>query len=223
MHAARTEVARSVARNQGIYLPHWMTPDEVAEALRKYAPPMQDPFAGGGSLVLEAQRLGLEAHASDLNPVAVLIDKALIEIPPKFANHPPVNPEASKTLLQREWSGAEGLAEDVRHYGKWMRDEALKRIGHLYPKVTLPTEQGGGEATVIAWLWARTIKCPNPACEAEMPLTSKWNLSSKKAREVWVEPKVDQAAKVIRFEIHQGKDAPDGGTVNRAVGRCLST
>jgi putative DNA methylase len=125
-------------------------------------PPVLDPFAGGGSIPLEAQRLGMEAHASDLNPVAVLINKALIEIPPKFANMPPVHPDQEQRLIKKQWRGAEGLAEDVRYYGHWMRDEAKRRIGHLYPKVTLPPEHGGGAATVVAWLWARTVPSPNP-------------------------------------------------------------
>ena len=179
-----------------------------------------DPFAGGGSIPLEAQRLGLEAHANDLNPVAVLINKALIEIPPKFANRPPVHPEENQALLQREWRGAQGLAEDVRYYGKWMRDEAWKRIGHLYPKVTLPKEQGGGEATVIAWLWARTVKCPNPACGAQMPLVRSFALSTKKGREVHAEPIINQATKVVQFEVRQGKEVPEG-TVGRLGARCL--
>jgi putative DNA methylase len=106
----------------------------------------------------------LEAHASDLNPVAVLINKALIEIPPKFTGRPPVNPESGKILLRHEWKGAQGLAEDVRYYDKWLCNEAQKRIGYLYPKVQLSNEQGKGEATIIAWIWARTAKCPNPAC-----------------------------------------------------------
>ncbi len=220
LHAARTEIARSAARSQGVSLPHQMTPAEVAEALKRYTPPVLDPFAGGGSIPLEAQRLGLEAHASDLNPVAVLINKALIEIPPKFANRPPVHPVENQALLQREWRGAQGLAEDVRYYGKWMRDEAEKRIGYLYPKVTLPKEQGGGEATVIAWLWARTIKCPNPACGAQMPLIRSFWLATKQGREVWAEPIVDQAAKTIRFEIRQGKGAPEG-TRQRGASKCL--
>ena len=119
---------------------------------------------------MEAQRLGLEAHAGDLNPVAVLINKAMIEIPPKFAGRDPVNPESQRQKKQmgKRWSGAQGLAEDVRYYGKWMRDEAEKRIGHLYPKAKLPEELGGGEATVIAWIWARTVKCPNPACGCQI-------------------------------------------------------
>jgi putative DNA methylase len=132
---------------------------EILKSTGGNPPPVLDPFAGGGSIPLEAQRLGLEAHASDLNPVAVLINKALIEIPPKFAGRPPVNPEARRSLMGGDWSGARGLADDIRYYGKWMRDEAYKRIGHLYPKVTLPKEHGGGEATVIAWLWTRTITC----------------------------------------------------------------
>ncbi len=220
LHRARTEIARSAARSQGVSLPHQMTPAAVADALKRYAPPVLDPFAGGGSIPLEAQRLGLEAHASDLNPVAVLINKALIEIPPKFANRPPVHPVENQALLQREWRGAQGLAEDVRYYGKWMRDEAWKRIGHLYPRVPLPKEQGGGEATVIAWLWARTVKCPNPACGAQMPLVRSFALSTKQGKETYAQPIIDQAAKTVRFEIKQGKGAPEG-TVNRQGARCI--
>jgi putative DNA methylase len=170
LHAARVEIARSAARNQGVSLPRNMAPAEVAAALKQHAPPTSDPFAGGGSIPLEAQRLGLEAHAGDLNPVAVLINKALIEIPAKFEGYPPVNPESRKTLLQHEWQGTQGLAEDVHYYGQWMRNEAEKRIGYLYPKAQLPKEHGGGEATVIAWIWARTVTCHNPACRAQMPL-----------------------------------------------------
>ncbi len=224
LHAARTEIARSTARAHGISLPHRMTPQEVADALKQYAPPVLDPFAGGGSIPLEAQRLGLEAHASDLNPVAVLINKALIEIPPKFANRPPVHPETNQTLLQREWRGAQGLAEDVRYYGKWMRDEAWKRIGHLYPKVTLPKEQGGGEATVIAWLWARTVKCPNPACGAQMPLTRSFLLSKNKGKDTWIEPSVDRTVSppIISFAIKSDKGKPGDGTINRRGATCIA-
>jgi putative DNA methylase len=185
-------------------------------------PPVLDPFAGGGSIPLEAQRLGLEAHASDLNPVAVLINKALIEIPPKFAGRPPVHPEANAgRMASTTWPGATGLAEDVRRYGAWMRNEAESRIGHLYPKVTLPPEHGGGEATVIAWLWARTVTCPNPACGAEMPLVRSFWLSKKKGKQAWVEPVVDRAAKRVGFEIRTGAGAPQDGTVNRRGARCL--
>src|SRR5579863_9752414 len=135
---------------------------EILKSTGGHPPPIYDPFCGGGSIPLEAQRLGLEAYASDLNPVAVLITKALIEIPPKFAGQPPVNPEA-KDKFKTTWPGAMGLAEDVRYYGAWMRDRARERIGHLYPPVKL---KDGSDATVIAWLWARTVTCPNPACGA---------------------------------------------------------
>ncbi len=145
-------------------------------------PALLDPFAGGGAIPLEAQRLGLEAHAHDLNPVAVMINKAMIEIPPRFANKPPVHP--SNTISDgSEWKGAAGLAEDVRYYGEWMKREAFKRIGHLYPKVK---DENGRERTVIAWIWARTVKCPNPACGCEMPLISSFVLSKKKGNEAWL-------------------------------------
>ncbi len=171
-------------------------------------PAFHDPFAGGGAIPLEAQRLGLESYASDLNPVAVMINKAMIEIPPKFAGRKPVGPipdtdklrkkRATKDALE-DWSGAKGLAEDVRRYGHWMRKQAHKRIGHLYPRVAITSElvktrpdleqYEGKELTVIAWLWARTVKCPNPACGCEMPLLSSFVLSSKKGKEAYVVPK----------------------------------
>lgn len=163
-----------------------------------------DPFAGGGSIPLEA-------HAHDLNPVAVLINKAMLEIPPKFAGQPPVNPEAKKRLgNDRSWPGASGLAEDVRHYGAWMQQEAFKRIGHLYPNVTLPPEQGGGEATVIAWIWARTVPCPNPACGCAMPLVSSFVLSKKKGKEAWIEPVID--GKDISYAVRYGTCPKDKAT-----------
>lgn len=162
-------------------------------------PPILDPFCGAGSIPLEAQRLGLEAYASDLNPVAVLITKALIEIPSKFVGRAPVNPDAGKQIGQGvTWKGAMGLAADVRWYGQWMRDRALERIGHLYPK-----EPGG--QTVIGWLWARTVKCPNPACGTRMPLALSFWLSTKKNREVWAEPIVDTATECVQFEVGTGK------------------
>ncbi|GIU94956.1 MAG: hypothetical protein KatS3mg012_1413 [Gaiellaceae bacterium] len=192
--------------------------EEIRKATGGNPPPVLDPFCGGGSIPLEAQRLGLEAHASDLNPVAVLITKALIEIPPKFAGKPPVNPEARAKLGHgASWTGAQGLAEDIRYYGRWMRDRAFERIGHLYPKAKLPD---GGEATVIAWLWARTVRCPNPACGAEMPLVRSFALSTKKGKEWHVEPIVEDGR--VRFEVRQGKDAPEAPKVGRgATFRCL--
>lgn len=172
-------------------------------------PAFHDPFAGGGALPLEAQRLGLESYASDLNPVAVLINKAMIEIPPKFAGMPPVNPEARKgrMALDQQWRGAQGLAEDVRYYGQWMRDEAEKRIGHLYPKIEVTAEMVrerpdlkpylGQKLTVIAWLWARTVKSPNPAfAHVDVPLASTFMLSTKPGKEAYVEPVITPSPRV---------------------------
>ena len=174
-------------------------------------PAFHDPFAGGGALPLEAQRLGLESYASDLNPVAVLINKAMIEIPPKFAGRAPVgelppatNKKNATKSTHEDWSGAKGLAEDVRRYGYWMREEAFKRIGHLYPQVDLPAEYGGGKATVIAWLWARTVKSPNPAfSHVDVPLISTFILSSKAGKEAYIEPIIEGDS--YRFEVRHGK------------------
>jgi adenine-specific DNA methylase len=222
IEAAQKEIARCLAWENKHEPP--TEPEAVRKYLQEYAPPVYDPFCGGGSIPLEAQRLGIEAHGSDLNPVAVLITKALIEIPPKFKDKPPVNPEARKTKDINQWKGAQGLAEDVRYYGKWMRDEAQKRIGHLYPQVELPKEHGGGEATVIAWLWARTVKCPNPACGCQMPLVRSFELSKKKGKEAWVEPIVDssQSPPVIKFEVKTGKGKPIEGTTSRKGAVCLA-
>jgi putative DNA methylase len=199
--------------------------DEILKSTDGNPPPVLDPFCGGGSIPLEAQRLGLKAYGSDLNPVAVLITKALIEIPPKFAGRPPCNPEyhekSKEAKAAKMWKGAQGLAEDVRYYGKWMRDEAFKRIGHLYPKVKLPEDKGGGEATVIAWLWARTVKCPNPACGAEMPLVRSFALSTKKGKEAWIEPIIDKEKKTVSFEVITGSGKPEEGTVNRKGATCI--
>ena len=179
-------------------------------------PGLHDPFAGGGAIPLEAQRLGLEAYASDLNPVAVLINKAMIEIPPKFAGRPPVHPDArkDKKLFNKEWKGAEGLAEDVRRYGQWMRDEAEKRIGHLYPKVEVTKEMAkerpdlkplvGEKLTVIAWIWARTVKSPNPAfSDIHVPLASTFLLSTKKGKEAYVQPIVEGTS--YEFSVRSGR------------------
>ena len=176
---------------------------EIMKSTGGNPPELLDPFAGGGAIPLEAQRLGLKAHAHDLNPVAVMINKAMIEIPPRFAGMAPVNPDARTSKMSQAWSRTQGLAEDVRYYGEWMKQEAFKRIGHLYPKVKLSREQGGGDATVIAWIWARTVKCPNPACGCEMPLASSFVLSKKKGKEAWAKPIPD--GNRVRFEAHNEK------------------
>ena len=195
-------------------------------------PAFHDPFAGGGAIPLEAQRLGLEAYASDLNPVAVMINKAMIEIPPKFAGRAPVGPlpaDEKQTKLAEDWSGARGLAEDVRRYGHWMREEAFKRIGHLYPQVEVTAAMAaerpdlkpyvGDKLTVIAWLWARTVKSPNPAfSHVDVPLVSSFILSSKAGKEAWVEPIVD--GDQYRFAIRTSKPpttAKDGTKAARGA------
>ena len=201
LQAARNEIRESWQRTCAENADH----PQAAELFDpERLPAFHDPFAGGGALPLEAQRLGLEAHASDLNPVAVLINKATIEIPPKCARRPPVNPEAraNSALLGGGWTGARGLAEDVRYYGHWMREEAERRIGHLYPMVAITDEMvaeradlkpyAGRQLTVVAWLWARTVKSPDPALSGvEVPLISTFMLSTKKGKETYVEPVIE--------------------------------
>jgi len=164
LERARAEIWRSW---QGVCAENASNPQVKELFDRHKLPPFHDPFAGGGSLPLEAQRLGLETHASDLNPVAVLITRALVEIPFTFAGRAPVNPAARKEELSigMKWAGSQGLADDVLYYGRWMRDEAAKRIGHLYPQYEVTPEMTktrpdlkpliGKKLSVIAWLWAR--------------------------------------------------------------------
>lgn len=191
---------------------------EIKRSMGDDLPPLLDPFAGGGAIPLEAQRLGLKAYAQDLNPVAVTINKAMIEIPPLFAGKTAVNPESRSRANIDSWTGNNGLAADVKYYGTWMKEEAARRIGHLYPKVKVPAEQGGGEATVIAWLWARTVKCPNPACGHEAILVRSFDLSKKKGKEWHVEPVCESGE--VRFEVAPGKATQDG-TVNRRGATCV--
>ena len=227
---ARWEIARSVARSRNESPPDKEDRAAVLAWLNDKALPIYDPFCGGGSIPLEAQRLGLRAVGSDLNPVAVLITKALIELPHQFANQPPVNPDADKTGIPVgkgkkaqiiPWRGAAGLADDIRYYGRWMRERAWERIGHLYPMAKLPD---GGEATVIAWLWARTVPCPNPACGVAMPLKTTFQLSTKKGNEHWTRPVVDRQAKTVSFLVQDHNNSvPTEGTVGGAVGAtCVS-
>jgi putative DNA methylase len=180
---------------------------EIARSCDSNLPTLVDPFAGGGSIPLEARRLGLAVRASDLNPVAVLINKALIEIVPQFSQRPAVNPRTRDNELSRkDWSRARGLADDVRYYGALVYEEVKKRLAHLYPRVSLPQEIGGGYADVVAWIWARTVTCPNPSCRAKMPLVSSFWLSSKKKK--WVCPISDYGRKLVSFEVRNGGVAP---------------
>jgi putative DNA methylase len=192
-------------------------------------PAMYDPFAGGGSIPLEANRLGFETHAGDLNPVAVLLNKCNLELIPPRVNKPPVNPEDRNRIGGSEsWRGTHGLAADVRYYGRLIRDHAIKKIGHLYPKARLPA--GGGQANVIAWIWARTVASPNPAALGRhVPLISTYWLSSKKGGEAWLQPVVDKAGGTYRFEVYSGtpndQRAVSAGTKlgRGAKFRCLLT
>ncbi len=189
---------------------------EILRSFQGQPPPVLDPFAGGGSIPLEAQRLGLESHASDLNPVAVLINKALIEIPARWASQPPVFPGVADSRLG-DWTRSAGLAEDVRRYGDWVRAEAGKRIGPAYPNASLGD---GTRAPVIAWIWARTVTCPNPACRATMPLVRSFWLSKKKNRPAWMRP-VPRVSHVD-FEVVEDSHGPmTDGNVGRTGATCL--
>jgi putative DNA methylase len=213
LQAARDEIWQSWRRSCADFADH---PRAKELFNRNKLPLFCDPFAGSGSLPLSAQWLGLESHASDLNPVAVIINKAMIEIPPKFAGEPPVNGDsrASQNLFARDWRGAQGLAEDVRNYGKWISNEAEKRIGYLYPKVDVTVEMAkerpdlkpyiGKRLTTIAWLWARTVKSPNPAfAHVDVPLASTFMLSSKPGKEAYIEPAIEGTH--YSFKVRMGK------------------
>lgn len=229
LEEARAEIWKSWRETCALNKNH---PDAAILFNPEKLPAFHDPFAGGGALPLEAQRLGLESHASDLNPVAVLINKAMIEIPPKFAGRVPVGPlppatgkkDATRNVFE-DWSGAKGLAEDVRRYGYWMREEAFKRIGHLYPKVDITTGKPvphdlgdqANAATVIAWIWARTIKSPNPAfSHVDVPLASTFILSSKAGKESYVEPIIEGDS--YGFEVRNGKP-PENAKAGTTAGK----
>lgn len=192
---------------------------EILKSTDNNPPAVFDPFAGGGSIPLEAQRLGLKAIAADLNPVAVMINKAMIEIPAKFANRPPINPDATALVdISKSYHGAQGLAEDIAYYGRKLKELAYKKIGNLYPKVFVP--ELNTDATVIAWLWARTVKCPNPACGCDMPLVNSFWLSKKKGKEVYLEPVVEGSK--ITYKVCKGADCKHDGTVNRNGAICIA-
>lgn len=205
--------------------------EEATNEIRKSSdgqlPTILDPFAGGGTIPLEAQRLGLEAVASDLNPVAVLINKALLELPVDFRGADPVFPGLAGSQI-RNWTGYDGLMADIRAYGDWMRDRAQERIGKFYPSVATP---GGGTANVVAWMWARTVTCPNPACGIAMPLSRSWWLRNKKGNERYVVPRVvgsseHPSGQRVEFAVGEGAaGAPTpetDGTVGRNGAVCIA-
>ena len=229
---ARYEIACSVVRNNEedllVFRQRFKdNPEAVLQYLNDHCPAVYDPFCGGGSIPLEAQRLGLRARGSDLNPLPVLITKAMIELPPKFHNQAPINPDADpmsaststdKSRTRVPWKGTAGLADDIRYYGAWMREAAYKEIGHLYPVVQLPTGQA---VTVVAWLWARTIPCINPACGLQMPLMKTFQLSTKKGNEYWTKPVVDRETNTLSFIVQtHNEGVPKQGTVNRTGAHC---
>ena len=192
---------------------------EILKSTDGNPPALLDPFAGGGTIPLEAQRLGLEAHAHDLNPVAVMINKAMIEIPPRFSEQNPVNPEwraRAGSTTGKPTSGVKGLAEDIRYYGEWMKRQAFNRIGYLYPKVQL---SNGKNATVMAWIWARTARCPNPACGCQIPLVSSYILSKRKGSCAWVEP--IRNGESFTFKVNTGTTLPKLPDTKKGRGACF--
>jgi putative DNA methylase len=190
---------------------------EILRSTNGEPPSILDPFCGGGSIPLEAQRLGLTAYASDLNPVAVLITKALIEIPPKYRNLPPVHPDARAGVGGTgTWFGAAGLAEDIRRYGAWMRGEAERRIGRHYPTISTPT----GPVPADAWIWARNVRCPNPACAGTTPLVGSFALSTKAGREAWARPVPAASERRVLFRVESGPEALPGN-IGRRGASCL--
>ena len=215
LEKARYEIACSVARSHGESAP--TEADDVLNYLAEKSLPVYDLFCGGGSIPLESQRLGLRARASDLNPVAVLINKAMIELPHLFRGKTPINPDTDSV---GRWRGTVGLANDIRYYGNWMREEAYERIGNLYPKVELPD---GEETNVVGWLWARTVPCKSPACDFSMPLVKTYQLSRKKNNKHWTRPVVDRDAKTISFIVQNHKEeVPDTGSVNGREVTCIA-
>lgn len=201
-------------------------PDVLAEAKAEIdrcfpdgPPPILDPFGGGGAIPLEAQRLGLQALSGDLNPVPLLIQKAMIEIPPRFEGRMPVNPEARNDLSS--WTRAEGLAADIGAYGQWIRDEAERRIGYRYPDAIGPK---GESLTPIAWIWARTVQSPDPSWNGHVPLVASWTLANKAGKETtWVEPLVDSETQTIRYVVRHGGEPSHERTVGRGGGHCIAT
>ncbi|MFN0071170.1 MAG: DUF1156 domain-containing protein [Chloroflexota bacterium] len=233
---ARWEIARSAARGAGLTRPQ--TDADVARLLATVAPPVYDPFSGSGSIPIEAQRLGLRSRASDLNPVAVLMTRAVIELPAQYGDHVPVNPrDRARALSDAGWRRPSGLIADIRYYAEWIGAEAERQLSGLYPSETDGVE-------TVAWLWARTVTCPNPACGAQMPLIRSLWLCSKPKRAAWLEPRVEaasrrlsgpasidavdgeekrrDAASTVRFDVRTGRGEPGRGTVTASGAWCLA-
>lgn len=224
---ARLEIAVSVARNRGENAKTFRDrfankPAQVLAYLGAHCPAIYDPFCGGGSIPLEAQRLGVRARGSDLNPLSVLLTKALVELPHPFRNQSPLNLNAqqlSQTVAEGKRRGTAGLADDIRHYGAWIREEAHKHIGHFYPDVQLPD---GSAVPAVAWLWARTLPCINPACGLDMPLTTTFQVCKKKGNEHWTKPIVDRESNTISWVVqNRDEGIPKRGTVNRNGAFCI--
>lgn len=190
---------------------------EIEKSCGPSSPAVLDPFCGGGSIPLEAQRLGLITHASDLNPVAVLITRGVCELPWLFPNQPPVHPRDDSTLIDPDApKDAAGLVEDIRWYGRWMHEQARDRIGNAYPQADLPD---GSHANVVGWLWARTVTCPNPACGTHMPLIRSFWLSKRRGRETWLRPAVEGTR--VKLDVVATGEPPPDGTVQRSGATCL--
>ena len=213
----RYQIARSIARLYHEEPPEYDDPDQVLQYLRKKPLPVYDPIVDNESILTEMQRLRFASVASDINPLGVLINKALVETPPKYVGRAPINPDAYLSE-HISWQGASGMAKDIQYYGRYIRDEALNRIGHLYPKVI---SDDGTESTITAWLWARTMPCPD--CGFAIPLLRSFKISAKKNNQHWVLPRVDQKTKTISFVVqNHDKDIPKQGTVTRYRVTCLA-
>ncbi len=234
--AAQKEIARSINSTQ--YNEISKDIESVRRFIQQYAPPVIDPFCGGGSIPIEAQRLGLDTFAIDLNPIPVLITKSLIELPHNLINQPPINPESRKEKkLNNSCIGLTGLVEDLEYYGKWIGEEAERRIGHFYPKISITKEITaerpdlnsllGKDLPIISWIWARTVKSPDPSLKGvHVPLIKSFWLSKKNGKEAWIEPIIDKEKNTIQYKIHRGKPPsgvdPAQGTVIKGSGpKCL--